>query len=545
MIKRFVVAVAAAYLMVSCATQTVPPDIAATTDVLKTLDDLASIDPGVLHQGVQRAIYGWNSTSRELAVTLDDESGRLSVWQRSGEKYSLLIGHYFSKQQLDGVCLSSYDNLPTLITFDDKGYLAQWLIDLQATQLQLVRTLAGSLNSKMCYSPPNTFDLFVMEEGVGLWRFASDPELEDERKLVAAVEPIGNLSADAESVEVTDKGLWVEGTLVVSVDGFRANSRNVAQVTPKFETAPAELTGDVMDDPVVWSGVRNEKYHRILATDKRVGLRVYDFTGEQQQFIPVGRVNNVDLRPVDNHPDFVAIAAASNRTLKSISLFGIDKKGRVTWLDNAEVATGLGDPYGLCMHKHQQQVFVFVNDKDGRYQQWLLSINPDSITSSLLREFVTDDQPEGCVVDDANQRLFVGVEDDGIYVTSTVPADNTALTLVHAIDGDRLVADVEGLDIYLQGGSGYLVASSQGNSTYAIFDRLPPYGYRGSVKISPNIRHGIDGAGGTDGLAVDSVRDVLVVQDGLNVLNGTRSGYLPQNLKVVEWQDVVEALKLD
>ena len=35
---------------------------------------------------------------------------------------------------------------------------------------------------------------------------------------------------------------------------------------------------------------------RVLGTDKRGGLGSYDLSGKQVQYLPVGRMNNVDVR---------------------------------------------------------------------------------------------------------------------------------------------------------------------------------------------------------------------------------------------------------
>ena len=51
---------------------------------------------------------------------------------------------------------------------------------------------------------------------------------------------------------------------------------------------------------------------------------------------------------------------------------------------------------------------------------------------------------------------------------------------------------------------GYLVVSSQGNNSYALFDRRSPHQYRGSVAIGHNSAKGIDGTSDTDGIAVTS-----------------------------------------
>ena len=116
----------------------------------------------------------------------------------------------------------------------------------------------------------------------------------------------------------------------------------------------------------------------------------------------------------------------------------------------------------------------------------------------------------------------------------------------------RLTADVEGLAVYAPPdaapGAGYLIASSQGNWTYVVFDRVPPHAYRGTFRIADGPR--IDGAGETDGIEVvatpvgpDYPRGMLVVQDGYNVDVTGQDEH--QNFKVLSWGEVAEALALD
>ena len=58
----------------------------------------------------------------------------------------------------------------------------------------------------------------------------------------------------------------------------------------------------------------------------------------------------------------------------------------------------------------------------------------------------------------------------------------------------HLTADVEGLSIYYaSGGAGYLLASSQGDSTYSVYERQPPHAFRLNFRIADNPALGIDG----------------------------------------------------
>jgi 3-phytase len=117
-----------------------------------------------------------------------------------------------------------------------------------------------------------------------------------------------------------------------------------------------------------------------------------------------------------------------------------------------------------------------------------------------------------------------------------------------------LSADVEGLAIYAPPGAssdqGYLIASSQGNFTYVVYDRAAPHAYRGTFQIVDNTDLKIDGVQETDGLDVvaaplgpDYPVGMLVVQDGYN--KNPDGSDANQNFKYVSWADIAAALGLE
>ncbi|MEL7189936.1 MAG: phytase, partial [Pseudomonadota bacterium] len=153
-----------------------------------------------------------------------------------------------------------------------------------------------------------------------------------------------------------------------------------------------------------------------------------------------------------------------------------------------------------------------------------------------------------CVVDDANHALYVGEEDAGIWRFDARPdrADKGTLIAKTGEEG-TLTADVEGLAIY-EGegaGNGYLIASSQGDNTYAVYDRSAPHEFRGRFQV----RSKDEIVGDTDGLDVASTplgddfpSGILLVQDGMiRDRNGDRRY---QRFTVVSWVKVEKALGL-
>jgi len=318
-------------------------------------------------------------------------------------------------------------------------------------------------------------------------------------------------------------------------------------VAPDVETDPVRDEGDAADDPAVWLRGSQADPALVLGSNKRRGLNLYGLDGRETQSIEVGRLNNVDVRPL---PGGDAVAVGSNRTTNSIDVFLLDgATGRAQRLAGSSVATGLDEVYGICIGKAGDERFhVFVNDKDGRYQQWALQrTGPAAFSARLAREFRLEGQPEGCVVDEATGHVYVGEEPRGIWRAPLDPAAPWSPELIDSVDGPALVADVEGLAIYSPAeGPRYLLASSQGDNSYAVYCLAEEVRYLVSFRVADNEADGIDGTEETDG--IDAVaadlgprypRGIFVAQDGIN--EGARS----QNFKIVDWRRIERLIPAD
>jgi 3-phytase len=152
---------------------------------------------------------------------------------------------------------------------------------------------------------------------------------------------------------------------------------------------------------------------------------------------------------------------------------------------------------------------------------------------------------EGCVVDDRLQRLFIAEEDQGIWTVAADAAIDDHPHLVLPV-GAHLKADVEGLAIYPGQQVSYLIASSQGDSSFTVLETEPPFTYRGSFRIGINADAGIDGVSDTDGLEVTAhnlgpnyPNGMLLVQDGYNRLPN-----MAQNVKFIDWRDIAREFNL-
>lgn len=327
---------------------------------------------------------------------------------------------------------------------------------------------------------------------------------------------------------------------------------DLALVTATMETQPVGHGGDAADDPAVFVHPTDPSKSAIIATDKKGGMLVYDLAGKLLQYLPDGKMNNVDLRPgFKLGGQTVTLVTASDRTNKAIAIYTIDPDTRLlTSVADGVQSTGLSDPYGLCMYRNRKgATFVFISDPDGLVRQWKLVATPaGKVRAETVRDVKFGTQTEGCVADDETGKLYVAEEDVALWKLGAEPSAGQAMTaVVHVKDNPALKDDLEGVGLYAQkNGKGYLVVSSQGNNSYAIFRREGDNAYVGSFAVIADGASGIDGISETDGLDVTSASlgaglegGAFVAQDGRNV-----SPPENQNFKLVPWSTIAGKLGL-
>jgi 3-phytase len=283
-------------------------------------------------------------------------------------------------------------------------------------------------------------------------------------------------------------------------------------------------------------------------------MYVYDMQGKVASFRPDGKMNNTDLREgFELGGAKVVLVTASDRTHKSAAIYRLDTGARklVDVADGVQ-ATGLPDPYGLCMYRGgtDGKTYVFINTGDGLMRQWeLLAGDNGRVRIEQVREFRFDSQAEGCVADDAGGNLYVDEEDVALWKLGAAADAGDTMTAIDRIDGNpALKADLEGLGIYHLGdGRGYIVISVQGNDTYAVYRLEGDHEYLGSFAVVADAARGIDGISETDGLEITSrnlgpgfEHGAMIAQDGRNVLPVEN-----QNYKYVPWESIARALDLE
>ena len=297
-------------------------------------------------------------------------------------------------------------------------------------------------------------------------------------------------------------------------------------IYPAIETESVFSKGDAADDPAFWFNEDKPSKSVVFGTDKKAGLHSFALNGKRMQFIPSGKINNIDIRS-----DFIfgakrfSLLAASNVSDNSIILYLINENGIIDNLKNKFI-TNLESIYGLCMHQSDKlrATFIFVSDIDTSsiYQFRVLDIFP--FKAQMVRQIKLNSTSEGCVADDEAGILYFAQEDEesGVYFVDTDP-NKSEIGIIDRTSkyGGNIVGDTEGLAILKYEENKLLIASSQGSSDFVVYD-LNNKKFLGRIAISKS--NDIDGVSRTDGIEIFSgklndnfSKGIFITQDDMNM----------------------------
>lgn len=324
-----------------------------------------------------------------------------------------------------------------------------------------------------------------------------------------------------------------------------------APITADFETEPLQnraAESDVADDIAVWVNPENSEDSYIIGTDKFGGLAVYDFTGAQVHYYADGNMDNVDLRYDFSYQGAsIAIVGCTNRTTNTVDFYKVGDEGALEKLPLQITSDMQEQVYGFALGQYDGNFYAFADSKLGEVEQWRIYEDENgNLAAEKVRIYELSAVVEGVVADDKTGTLFIAVEDEAIYYASFAEDGDATPTKIESsavATNDAIEADIEGLAVYRYGENNYLLASSQGNSTYAIFDLDAAYEYIGSFAIEAGVVDGTDETrDGTDGIEAISVPigdafpyGVFIAQDNDNMDDGV---LVAQDFKVVDWRKI-------
>ena len=299
----------------------------------------------------------------------------------------------------------------------------------------------------------------------------------------------------------------------------------------KAETRPAPGKADEVG---FWNHPRDPQKSVIVGNDKSASgaLYVYDLNGkmiDRTEHInsPVGVSVRYHVTLGSKSIDVIGCAVRSTNEIK---MFSIDPDTRkLTDITSGEkIPTGFkNDTYGFCLYKRARDgnLFAFVTRKDTDHIHQI-AIEDDGtgkLKGSVIRQFgkaQIRSFVEGLVADDEYGYLYCSDEHYAILKFHADPSIKKDPFIRSFGVRDGIIGDREGLAIYKKPhGKGYLIVSSQGDSTFKIYQR------EGNNKFIKSAA--LRGVRRTDGIATTSTRIPPMYPTGVFVAHDdTDNNYL-------------------
>ena len=154
----------------------------------------------------------------------------------------------------------------------------------------------------------------------------------------------------------------------------------------------------------------------------------------------------------------------------------------------------------MCLYKSPLtgKFYAFATAKSQGVEQYELIDNGEGQISLIFVRRWDQKKCEGAVADDELGYVYIAEEKSGLWRYAAEPDGSIEGTHIAVVGENGYDNDAEGVTIYYaRDGGGYIIASSQGNNTFIVYDRLSPHAY---VKT-----FSIEGVEETDGVDVTNV----------------------------------------
>ncbi|KAA3613527.1 MAG: phytase [Calditrichaeota bacterium] len=294
-----------------------------------------------------------------------------------------------------------------------------------------------------------------------------------------------------------------------------------AQTVPNSQIFADDQAAD-QDDMCIWIHPDPSKSTVVTSDKSARKLFVYDLDGSTVQIINYSeKPRNIDVRYnfslSGENVDIVGVGLGDQK----IYFYTVDKATRKL-IPAGSFDSDMSSLYGFCLYhnmtNNKYYAFASTNSGSGTIKQWELIDNGDGTVGGIHKrtwENGSGGLTEGLVADDETKKFYAGSEDDAIYKYDADPvSENPTGEKIVTVGENGLEADIEGIALYFAAdGEGYLIVSSQGNSTFKVYDRKPPHNFVKTFEVNS--------VSGTDGLDVTNVnmgslypKGLLVVHDG-------------------------------
>ncbi len=317
--------------------------------------DSKSVDVRVDREGEGVWTLNLDESANQLVFgryDLSDKKYRIWEWPQQWD-YALTVGCLSISPAIDSVNVWA-------VSEEGQAFQLALLLNDGVVQAREVRQIALGEGVLSCSVDDQNQRFYWSQEGVGVLSLNSDEEMDESRRLLAGVSPVGHLTAAPTDVQYLDgkgllltemdsgqvqllssqgqvlqklsfhgelpagvtsfsglpnknsdgwrwwgmpeegEGLWSGESAMVLVDAQSQRSSAAATETfivqPLLETDSVDSFGDAADDPEIWVNRQQPQLSLVLGTDKKQGLAVYDLQGKLVQMLARGNLNNVDIR---------------------------------------------------------------------------------------------------------------------------------------------------------------------------------------------------------------------------------------------------------
>ncbi|MCT4614758.1 MAG: phytase [Marinifilaceae bacterium] len=303
---------------------------------------------------------------------------------------------------------------------------------------------------------------------------------------------------------------------------------------------------DSAHDIAVWINKAKPEMSRIIGTDKMGGLAVYSLRGNELDYHLHGNINAVDIRQdIKLANESIDILGVSNITTNTIDIYQISQSGHlIRYPQNINVKMN-EEICGFCMGYYNGKLYAFASSKYGTVEQWQLRPGFETLNYHFVKSFSFSSKAEGMVYDDITGNLYVAEEKKAIWKLSLNDNGSRQAVLLKESEiesNSNIYSDIEGLSIfYSKKGLSYLVASIQGNYSYAIFDTSDDFRYKGSFRISSGKFDSVERSKGIEicskYLGENFPNGIFIAQDGENFQADKPAA---QNFKIVSMDKIID-----
>ncbi|NGX34260.1 MAG: 3-phytase [Candidatus Anoxychlamydiales bacterium] len=309
-------------------------------------------------------------------------------------------------------------------------------------------------------------------------------------------------------------------------------------------TQTTKVNGDA-DECEFWIDKNDPTKSLLIGNDKKENgaLYLWDLSGKlisktEALNEPVGVDVRYGMKLANREIDIVVCALRSTNEIK---IFEIDPQNRklIDITTEKKIPSNFTkDTYGICLYKRPSdgKIFAFVSSKlkDNIHQIELKDDGFSKVEGSLVRSFGKNDQKsfvEGMLVDDDLGYVYFSDETSAIlkYVADPDKNDNSLILKFATQDGIK--GDREGLALYKKNqdtpyqDTGYLILSSQGNSSFKIYQRE---GNNKFIKTISSL-----GVKNTDGIAATNAKIEPKYPNGLFAAHNSKG----KNFVIYNWNE--------